>query len=55
MHLWHTILQQAQVTVVVEQPGLHARDVLGQSLAVTERHHQVMLALQQQHRDSDVR
>jgi hypothetical protein len=54
MHLGYTILQQRQVPVVVEQPGLDAGNVRGQPFAVAERHEHVLPAVQQQDRDRDV-
>ena len=54
MHLGYAILHQRQVPIIVEQPGLDAGDVLGQPFAVAERHEQVMPAVQQQDRESDI-
>ena len=54
MHLGYAILQQRQVAVVVEQPGLDAGNVRGQPFAVAEWHEHVLPAVQQQDRDGDV-
>ena len=50
MHLGYSIAEQGQVPVIIEQPGLDARYVLGQPFAVPEGHEHVLPAVQQQDR-----
>src|SRR5580704_18149398 len=54
MNFGHAILQQRQVPVLGEQPGLDAGNVGGQPFAVTEGHEHVLHAMQEQDRDGDV-
>jgi hypothetical protein len=48
------VIHQRGVTIIIEQPGLDAGNVLSQPFAVAGRHEHVLPAVQEQDRDGDV-